>query len=73
MDSHIPRNIIKYVFPLKIKSGDIILDFMTSSDGETIQGETLFKGGHYFPSPFFHMGKLIKGGTKNLTFNCKIP
>ena len=44
------------------------LDFMTSSDGETNQGGTLFKGGHYFPSPFFHMGILIKGGK----FNCKM-
>ena len=39
---------------------------MTSSDGETNQGGTLFKGGHYFPSPFFHMGKLIKGGNHGL-------
>ena len=27
---------------------------MTSSDGETNQGGTLFKGGHYFPSPRNH-------------------
>ena len=28
------------------------LEIMTSSDGETIQGGTLLKGGHYFSSPF---------------------
>ena len=44
---------------LKLSPGT--LENLTFSDGETNQGGTLFKGGHYFPSPF-HMGTLIKGG-----------
>ena len=39
---------------------------MTSPDGEIDQEGTLFKGGHYFPSHFFHMGKLINGGNHGL-------
>ena len=42
--------------PYFLKNGPGTLEIMTSSDGETIQGGTLFKGGHYFPSPFFIWG-----------------
>ena len=50
---------------------------MTSSDGETNQGGTLFKGdtiqgGHYFSIPSFHMGKLIKGGNHGLRTPIKV-
>ena len=50
---------------------------MTSSDGETNQGGTLFKGVHYFQSPFLKWGT-NQGGKprstdtqKNLIFNFK--
>ena len=47
--------------PYFLKWSPGTLDFMTSSDGETNQGGTLFKGGHYFPSSFLY-GETNQGG-----------